>query len=126
MNLSEIEQKYDHLINHLCDDGVPTKEAERLATVFFKAAYEINKVLRHLGGEANLLEQAANALYTDAINKAEGKNITEKKLNATGNIEYCKVTKQFNNTKNNYEYFKRLYELMNKGHLFYKSLSREV
>lgn len=121
----EIEQKYDALINHIPDNDVPPSEAERLATLFFKATYEINKIKRQIKSDVILLEQASNALYASAVNRAEGKNVTEKKINAVKDFEYMKLMKQLGEKQNEFDYFKHLYEIMTNGHIFYKNIARE-
>lgn len=125
MNIGDIEKTYDNLINNIPDSGVSPGEAERLATLFFKATYEINKIKRNIKSDVIILEQASNALYTNAVRSAEGKNVTEKKINANRDLEYLKIMKELGERQNTFEYFKHLLDIMTNGHIFYKNIARE-
>lgn len=123
--LPELEKKYDDLINNISDHDVPPGEAMRLASLFFKATYEVNKIKRQVKSEVILLEQASNALFTSAVGRAEGENVTQRKLNANKDLEYLKIMKMFGEKQNEFEYLRGLYDIMTNGHIFYKNLARE-
>lgn len=124
-NYEQIVKKYDALIENINEVDVIPKEAQRLATEFFKASYEINKIRRNVKSELILLEGAVNTLFTQAIKNAEGKNITEKKINANANLEYLKAVKRCEEIRGEHDYFRHLYDIMVNGHIFYKNLIKE-
>jgi len=123
IDVLKFEKQYEDLISKIPDYEVPPSEAKELATKFFKATFEINKVIRIIRNDIILLEQTSKVLYKQAIENSEGKNITEKKVNAEANIQYLKGLKELQEHSNSLEYFRGLFKIMEQGHIFYKGIS---
>ena len=125
MDFNKIEKKYDELISQLSNYNVMPSEAKELATRFLGASFEVNKIVRFIRNDMVLLDQSIKISYKQAIEKSEGKSITEKKINAEANAEYLKYCKELTYTGNNLEYFRSLLKLFEQGHIFYKGLALE-
>lgn len=117
---------YDELIELVEDEDVSPKEAERLAAKFWRATYFCNKDIKRAKKETILTEEVKALQYNEAIKNTPGNKITEKKIDADTNTEYRKAVKLHEEAVEEYEYYKRLFKVLENGHIFYKLLSRET
>lgn len=123
MDLKLFEDRYQELIDKIPDFEIAPSLAKELSTRFFKATYEINKIIKDIRNEMILLEQVCKVVYKQSIERAEGKNVTEKKISADADFDYLESLKKFEEHSNNLEYFRTLYRVMENGHIFYKGIS---
>lgn len=117
---------YNGLIKRLEDaEEVSPREAEKLAQQFFLAGYYCNKEIRRSKKQIILTEEVKSLIYRQSINNADGKGVTEKKINAEADGEFLKANSNNEDSINEFEYYKRLFKVLENGYTLFKLLSRE-
>ena len=117
---------YDSLIKKIEEaEEVSHREAERYATKFFTAVAYCNKDIRKAKKRTIFTEEFKVYALDEAVRGATGANITERKLKAEANEEYRKAVRFHEEVVEEYNYYRRLYEVLDKGYTLFKMLSRE-
>lgn len=124
----DLDELYDFVMGYV--DKLPSRQvisssqAEERASDFLYAMGIISNERRIVNEDRILLETQVAALYAKAIADAEGKNVTEKKINAECSEKYTKTKETLNTLDGVITYLKTQERIFENAHIFYRNLYR--
>lgn len=124
--LEALEKECDVLMERLTDYMVSPAEAQELANRFLSMTYRVNHQLRDINNELIKLSVLDKMAYKTAFDKVDAKaNVSKAKAEASADKEYLKNSIALQRLENDKDYWKGVYDIFEKGHLFYKMLTRD-
>lgn len=121
--LEEIETYTDLLPTS--GNSVSKSDAEDRATKFLVISSKLLNA-RFLANEDKIKAiSIAKSIFAQVTREADGKNVTEKKLNAEANSDYQEAREYLEKIENKVDFFKTYINIFNDAHVFYRQLSKE-
>jgi hypothetical protein len=122
-NIENIHNRYGTLIDSISKFNCTGVEAERLSSDFLKAMAAVNYELLRVRNEKIMTEVAKNYLFSEAMKKHSGEKVTAQKAEAITDDNYIAANKEFEELENAIEYLKKLYEIMQHGHVYFRQIA---
>jgi hypothetical protein len=105
---------------------VTPDEAEFRAIEFLRACSYVAH-MRHLFSNQHVGAVAEQSTaYKLAIIRAEGKNITERKVIAEADPEYVLATKKAAELQNDIDFLRQHYDIFNNAHILYRQIYSQI
>jgi len=82
--------------------------------------------LKDVVDELSKYESLKEAMYADVISEAEGKSITEKKINVAKKSGYVSIRESFEQLESVKEWVKGHIKIFENAHIFYRGFSRDM
>lgn len=125
--MDEIEQFIEEYTEMLPTNGkvVDVTVAEDRASKFLMAQARLVSWRRDFSDAKVKLVSSERLSYASAIGSVDGKNVTEKKLNAEADKRYIKVREDLEYTDTTITYLKSFIEIFGNAHVFYRQLCRD-
>lgn len=124
MTFEELQVLIDHYIDKLPSKNVKMHEAEDLAPQFLKLLNAIATVRLVLDNERIEAKSLEEVTYRDCIQRAEGKNVTEKKIDAVAMLEYQEGREAVERADAKIEYLKANTKIFENAHIFYRQVAK--
>lgn len=115
---------FEHLDLLPTDQVNSTTEAEKRAAKFLYAVGIISVNRKRVSDDMIAVKTQESVLYSQAIKDAEGKNVTEKKINAEVNQDYIRAREVKEKMDNILNYLKTQEKVFENAHIFYRNLYR--
>lgn len=80
--------------------------------------------LKQVSEEMSVLSSLKDAIFADAIRRAEGKNVTEKKINTAKDDNYVVALQNYENIDSLRDWIKTHLKIFENAHIFYRGMSR--
>jgi hypothetical protein len=100
-------------------------ESRERAGRFLVAQALLTSYLKQIDEELAKFSVLKDATFAKTINKTDGKNVTEKKINAGANEEYCQMTVSYDNLVAVREWIKGHIKIFENAHILYRGFCRE-
>jgi hypothetical protein len=100
-------------------------EAERRAGEFLHAMATITTLKHDFSIEKIKLQSVQSAVYSEELNKATGKTVTENKVTVEASITYQKAREDLEFIDADISYLKAYYDIFMAAHVFYRNLSKD-
>lgn len=128
-DLKAVEDKVSSLINDHLElitvDAKGIAEARERAAKFLVAQSVLSTFLRKFEDDLARSVTMKDVTHAQAIQTAEGKNVTEKKANATLDTNYSNA-REFNETLEAFKYWIKTHiKLFENAHLMFRQYSKE-
>jgi len=114
----------DHVEKIRSKKVISGPEAEQRAGEFLYAVGMISNARRRINDDRILIETQTKVKYAQAIGSAEGKNVTEKKINAECNPDYTDTYEILQRLEGIITYLKTQEKVFENAHIFYRNLYR--
>lgn len=122
-SLQDLVNKHIDLIEINRDAILESKE--RSAKFLVVQAHLANhlKVLEDVKVKASTIEKAS---YAQAMVNAGGKNVTENKIQAEADSDYCKSRESVELVDSEINWTKRHYEIFENAHIMFRQISQQI
>jgi len=118
-------KEFGKLIENLPDRDCSFSDAEYYATQFIKAYYTLCRIVKTVQNELVGFRSLRNIAESNAFKKSPESSATSKKIDIPLNQEYAKAEREYQQKKNEVEYFKSMQELFMNAHIYYRGKARD-
>jgi len=125
LSLEQVEDVIDRGVQEIAVTAFALADAQPRAGRFLTRVAVLTDYLRTLEEELPKHQTLTNSQYFTAISQAVGKNITEKKVEAEANSEYCKVVEAKSELEARRDWIKSYIKIFDNAHVMYRQYSRE-
>ena len=125
MDTEQIEKLIDETLELVEVNAHSLADAKPRASRFLIVNALLTSFLREIEEELPKLQTLVNATYSQSIQYAEGKNITEKKVAAEASVEYSHARESKEKLDALREWVKGHIKIFDHAHLMFRQYSRE-
>jgi len=125
MRLEEVQALVDSSVDLIAVSAEGLAESAIRAGKFLEVQAILTTYLREVDEHMAKLTTLRDATYATVLNKAEGKNVTEKKINTEKEESYAQIRQDLEMQLALHEWVKGHIKIFENAHILYRSLSRE-
>lgn len=121
-----LEQKIQQHLDMIKYTSQSLKEAPERASAFLIMVAILADEKRKTEQDKAKLTTIVAGSYSNALNTAEGKGVTEKKIAAEANDEYNECREALEDCESKISWLRTYIEIFNNAHITYRNLSKEI
>lgn len=125
MNLEQLKPLIQEHVDLIKVDAKAVSEARERAAKFLTLQAILNNYHLELETDRAKTSTLCEALFSQAVSRAEGKNITEKKLFAADDDEYKEIKVVLDSMTAQSNWVKQYMRMFENAHLMFRQLSRD-
>jgi len=118
-------KQFNKLIEELPDRDCSFRDAEYYSIQFTKAYFTLCNIVKVVQNELVGLKSLRNIAESNAFKRSPASSATSKKVDIPLDQEYAKAERDYQQKKNEVEYFKSLQELFMNAHIYYRGKARD-
>lgn len=125
MNYDQLRTIVNEDIQLIAADAKSLSQARERSTKFLVTFSYLANFLREIDTDKAKVESLVAAKYATALNTAEGKGVTEKKVNAEADSNYAQVREQLAQLDALRDWTKNMMKIFENAHVTFRQYSRD-
>ena len=125
MNITEIKQIIDQHVELIAVSATSLQDAKELSGKFLMVQALLTSFLKDFEDDKSKLSTLKDVTYAMAIQAAEGKTITEKKVSVNLDVTYTQAREAFEQIDHIRDYIKTHMKIFENSHLMYRQYGRD-